>query len=135
MTRMHSRRHAIAMIAVSLAIAGGTWRPADAQQAPKQQAAPRASVKSIAAQLGVRVQPRDDDDLDLGASFTAQLEDPEKLGAFGIQGMHAGARVTVFRSAPDKVRVEADEMEPKEARGAATIKLDAKGALEPVGKG
>jgi hypothetical protein len=47
--------------------------------------------------------------------------------------MHAGARVIIARVAPDKVRVEADEMEPAPANAAATIKLDAKGVLVAPG--
>jgi hypothetical protein len=43
--------------------------------------------------------------------------------------MHEGARVTAGRMAPDKIRVEADEMEPVPARGSATLKADAKGVL------
>ena len=48
--------------------------------------------------------------------------------------MHAGARVTVGRVAPDKIRVEADEMEPVPASTAATLKLDAKGLLVAAAK-
>jgi len=101
-----------------------------AQQDPKQQGGPASvSAKAIAEQVGARLQPRDDDELRLGASFTALLQDPEKLADFGVKGMHAGARITIARVAPDKVRIEADEMSPAPASAAATLKLDAKGAL------
>jgi hypothetical protein len=90
------------------------------------------SIKTIAEQLGAKAQPRDDDDLNVGTSFTSMLTDPQKIAAFGIKGMHEGARVTVARIAPDKVRVEVDEMEPAPVRASATIKLDAKGALTGV---
>ena len=103
-----------------------------AQQDPKQQGGPAfssVSAKAIAEQVGARLQPRDDDELRLGASFTALLQDPEKLAEFGVKGMHAGARITIARVAPDKVRIEADEMSPAPASAAATLKLDAKGAL------
>jgi len=102
----------------------------DAQQDPKQQGAPAfVSSKALAEQLGSRLQPRDDDELRLGASFTAVLHEPDKLAELGLKGMHDGARVTVARVAPDKVRVEVDEMSPAPANAAATFKLDAKGAL------
>lgn len=130
--RAHFHARALAILAGSLAIASS---PAGANAQPQPQGAPRVSVKAVAAQLGVRLGPRDDDDLNIGASFTASLDDPEKLAAFGIKGMHQGARVTVFRAGADKVRVEADEMEPVAARGAATLKVDAKGALTAAEKG
>src|SRR5689334_23890729 len=68
-----------------------------AQQDPKQQSAAPATVsaKAIADQLGAKLQPRDDDELRIGMSFTAVLESPEKLAEVGVKGMHAGARVTV----------------------------------------
>ena len=101
-----------------------------AQQDPKQQGGPASvSAKAIAEQVAARLQPRDDDELRLGASFTALLQDPEKLAELGLKGMHAGARITIARVAPDKVRIEADEMIPAPASAAATLKLDAKGAL------
>lgn len=104
---------------------------ASAQQDPKQQSAvpTMVSAKAIADQLGARLQPRDDDELRIGVSFTAVLESPEKLADLGVKGMHAGARVTVARVAPDKIRVEADEMTPVQNSAAATLKVDAAGKL------
>jgi len=105
--------------------------PLNAQQDPKQQSAAPTTVsaKAIAEQLGAKLQPRDDDELRIGMSFTAVLESPEKLAELGLKGMHAGARVTVARVAPDKIRVEADEMTPVQNSAAAAFKIDAKGAL------
>jgi hypothetical protein len=107
-----------------------------AQQDPKQQSSAPATVsaKGIAEQLGARLQPRDDDELRIGMSFTAVLDQPDKLAELGVKGMHAGARVTVARIAPDKLRVEVDEMTPVQASGAATLKIDAKGVLTVVPK-
>ena len=133
MTRMLSPRLAL-IVAVSTLIAASPPRAAGAQDL-RQQGMPAASVKAIAAQLGAKLQPRDGDELDVGHSFTATLETPEKLEGFGIKGMHAGARVTVARVAPDKIRIEADEMDPVPARGSTTVKLDGKGTLVPSGKG
>ena len=55
--------------------------PVAAQQDPKQQSAgpTTVSAKAIAEQLGAKLQPRDDDELRIGMSFTAVLESPEKL--------------------------------------------------------
>jgi len=127
MTRVLSRPRALAL-AACLTMAAA---PLGAQQDPKQQstAPTMVSAKALAEQLGAKLQPREDDELRIGMSFTAVLQSPEKLEAFGIKGMHAGARVTVARIAPDKIRVETDEMTPVEANGKATLKLDEKGAL------
>lgn len=127
MSRTHFHISAMAFV-VCLTIIGA---PLKAQQDTKQQsAAPTmVSAKAIAEQLGARLQPRDDDELRVGMSFTAVLGSPDKLAELGIKGMHAGARVTVARIAPDKIRVEADEMTPVEASGKATLKLDEKGAI------
>ena len=105
--------------------------PVAAQQDPKQQSAgpTTVSAKAIAEQLGAKLQPRDDDELRIGMSFTAVLESPEKLAELGLKAMHAGARVTVARVAPDKIRVEADEMTPVQASASGTFKVDAKGGL------
>ena len=128
MTRMRSVGRGLVVLGVCAFTAVGI-RPVGAQQA-KQQSEVELSVKTIASQLGVKVQPRESDDLTLGSSFTGTLETPEKLADFGIKGMHAGARVTVFRSAPEKVRVEVDEVDPAPARGSATLKPDGKGGVK-----
>jgi len=127
MTRMHFHIRALATAACLTMLAVPVLAAQDTKQ---QSAAPTmVSGKALAEQLGAKLQPREDDELRLGMSFTAVLESPEKLAEFGIKGMHAGARVTVARVAPDKIRVEADEMTPVEASGKATLKLDEKGML------
>lgn len=99
-------------------------------QDTKQQGAPASvSAKALAEQLGSRLQPRPDDELNVGQSFTAMLEKPDKFTALGLKEMHAGARVTVARIAPDKVKIEADEMDPTPANTSVTLKLDSKGML------
>ncbi|HEV8236749.1 MAG TPA: hypothetical protein VGP84_19185 [Gemmatimonadaceae bacterium] len=128
MTRMLSRQRGVVLAACLVVLAAPRLT---AQQDPKQQSgAPTiVSAKAIAEQLGAKLQPRDDDELRIGMSFTAVLESPEKLAELGLKGMHAGARVTVARVAPDKIRVEADEMTPVQNSAAAAFKVDAKGAL------
>ena len=128
MTRTLSRQRAVLLAAFLAMLAASRVA---AQQDPKQQSATPTTVsaKAIAEQLGAKLQPRDDDELRIGMSFTAVLESPDKLAELGLKGMHAGARVSVARVAPDKIRVEADEMTPVQASAAGTFKVDAKGVL------
>lgn len=124
MTRMLSH---LGTLALAACLTVPALARANAQD-PKPQGAPAfVSAKAIAEQLGARIQPREDDELHVGASFTAVLDTPDKLSAFGLKEMHPGARVTVARIGPDKIRVEIDEMSPAPANTAATLKLDAKG--------
>jgi hypothetical protein len=131
MTRINSIRRAF-VVAAALA----AFPPiARAQDNPQQQAhAERVAIADVASQLGVKVSPQQTDELRLGGSVTGSLTDPKKLAALGIGSMHNGARVTFALIAPDKVRVEADEMEPVEARGAVTLRIDAKGVLSQIPK-
>lgn len=131
MTRMLSRSRTLAIAACLTILAVPSLRAQDT----RQQGAPAfVSAKALADQLGARLQPRDDDELRLGVSFTAVLEAPEKLTALGLKDMHAGARVTVSRVAPDRVRVEVDELEPVTASTTATLRLDPKGLLMAAAK-
>ena len=126
MARMLSLIHTLGIAACLTMIAA----PRLAAQDSKQQGVPAfVSAKALAEQLGSRLQPRDDDELHVGTYFTAVLASPDKLTALGLKEMHPGARVTVARIAPDKVRVEVDEMEPAPANTAATLKLDGTGKL------
>ena len=129
MTRMLSHLGTLAFAACLTIPALGA---AGAQQPTPQGAPTFVSAKAIAEQLGARIQPRDDDEFHVGTSFTAVLGTPDKLSEFGLKEMHAGARVTVARIAPDKIRVEIDEMDPAPTSTAATLKLDSKGSLVPA---
>jgi hypothetical protein len=86
------------------------------------------TVGRIADQLGVKIAAGGENEFVVGANFTGTLTDPEKLAAFGIKGMHSGARVTAVRMAPDRVYVEADELEPP-SRASARLRLDGDGNL------
>jgi hypothetical protein len=86
------------------------------------------TIGSVAAQLGVKVVVGNESEFLVGASFTGTLSEPEKLATFGIKGMHAGARVTMVRMAPDRVYVEADELEPP-SRASARLHLDPDGNI------
>ena len=131
MTRMLSGTRA-AFLALCLTILAA---PTLVAQDTKQQAGPTmVSAKAIAEQLGARLQPRDDDELHVGTSFTAVLDNPAKLVLLGLKEMHPGARVTVGRVAPDKIHVEVDEMDPTPTSTAATLKVDANGKLMAAAK-
>ena len=86
----------------------------------------------VAEQLGAKITTNPSEELGVGSSVTASLVDPAKLVKFGITGMHEGARVSVMRVAPDKLRVEVDELEPTPQTKKATLKIDDKGHLTPT---
>lgn len=90
------------------------------------------TMRGVADQLGTKVVPRETDELPIGASFTGTLADPTKLAAFGITGLHEGARVTVMRVAPERLRIEVDELDPVPLTKKATVKVDEKGKLTPM---
>jgi hypothetical protein len=87
------------------------------------------SIAIVAAQLGVKLQSQPREDFEPGVSFTGTLEVPEKLEAFGIKGMTAGARVTATRVSLDRIVVEADQVAPAPARGTTRIMLGEDGKL------
>lgn len=86
------------------------------------------TIGSVADQLGVKVTGRADEEFAVGVQFTSILVNPEKLAAFGIKGMHAGARVVAARLSADRVYVEADELDPPR-RASARVSLDKDGKL------
>ena len=85
----------------------------------------------VAEQLGAKVTSGQNEELPVGSSLTGSLVDPAKLAKLGISGMHEGARVSVMRVAPDKLRVEVDELEPTPLTKKATLKIDDRGRLAP----
>ncbi len=129
MTRMLGR--ALALVTAGALIAAGAPRTVSGQDV-RQQGSTELTISNVAAQLGIKVQPTATDELQIGASFTGLLDSPEKLAEFGIKGMHPGARVTVARVSPEKIRVEADEMEPVAQRGSASLKFNGRGELTKI---
>ena len=110
-----------------------------AAQVPTLAGDVRVDTKGIADKLGVKPGPGAPDEIELGRTITTSLADPAKIGKFGIIGMHEGARVTITRIAPDRIRVEADEMEPMPTSGKVTLKVAGDGSLtvapdKPAGK-
>ncbi len=86
----------------------------------------------VAEKLGVKLVPSAPRELELGSSATATLATPSRLEPFGITNMHEGARVTITCVAPDRLRVEADEMEPVAQRAVVTLRINPDGSLDVV---
>jgi hypothetical protein len=127
-THRVARALSLAVTCASLTLA--TPAPMHAQGAPdvKQQSA-QITMDDIATQLGTKLSMRQNEEFGLGTNLTGTLTDPVKLAKLGISGMHEGARVSVIRIAPDKARVEVDEMDPVPVTKKVTLKLDSKGQL------
>jgi hypothetical protein len=122
-TRRTARLLGVAFMCATLAT------PALAQNVRQQSS--QLTRNEVAEQLGAKVTSNQNEELGIGSSLTGTLVDPAKLVKFGISGMHEGARVSVMRVAPDKLRVEVDEMEPTPQTKKATIRIDDKGRLAP----
>jgi hypothetical protein len=88
-------------------------------------------VGTVTDKLGVKSMVNAPRELDLGHSVTTTLEDPKKLSPY-IKGMHQGARVTITCVGPNRVRVEAEEMEPVEQRSTVTLRVAVDGSLSPM---
>lgn len=86
----------------------------------------------IAEQLGVKPSPGQAAELAIGNSITASLVDPAKLAAFGIRDAQPGARVTIMRVGPERLRVEVDELDPVPRTRRLTLRVDSEGKLTPV---
>ena len=118
------------MFLAALALATPTLPRFTSAQATRQS---EVAVKTIADALGLKLATTSaPTTLDLGASITCSLTDPAKLAKHSIRGLHEGARVTVTRVAPDRIHVEADEMEPMPVSGKVTLKVNGDGTFTPV---
>jgi hypothetical protein len=113
----------------SLCVAAIAGSPAATLAQSQQQGGVEISVKSTIDKLGLKPSGNLPDDLELGRSMTVSLADPAKAAKYGIVGMHEGARVTITRVAPDRIRVEADEMEPLPNKSIVTLKVAADGSM------
>lgn len=125
-----SRTTSLLGLAVTCAaIALGTPAVTIAQNVRQQSS--QITRNDVAEQLGAKLTSGHNEELGIGSSLTGALVDPAKLAKLGISGMHEGARVALMRVAPDKVRVEVDELEPTPQTKKATFKIDDKGRLTP----
>ena len=117
------------VLLLSACIAAIAASPAAARSQSQQQGSVEISIKSTIDKLGLKPSGNLPDDLELGRSITVSLADPAKAAKYGIVGMHEGARVTVTRVAPDRIRVEADEMEPLPNKSTVTLKVAEDGSM------
>lgn len=127
-TRRTTHLLALAASCIGLLIAMPDATAAQGSQNVKQQSR-ELTRADIADQLGTKIISGQTEEFGLGTSLTGTLTDPAKLVKLGISGMHEGARVSVMRVAPEKVRVEVDELEPTPQTKKATLKIDDKGHL------
>lgn len=127
----------IAAIALALA-ASSLVAPSFAAAQDSGAAAPTAAAAQpiravatsrIAEQLGAKLANAQPPDLGIGASATGILSDPARLAVLGLRDARAGARVTIMRSARDRVRVEVDEFEPVVRTRRLALHLDSDGRL------
>ena len=118
---------AASLIAPSLASAqdSATATPTAAAAQPARSVA----TGKVAEQLGAKLANAQPEDLVIGASATGILSDPARLAALGLRDAKPGARVTIMRSARDRVRVEVDEFEPVVRTRRLALHLDADGRL------
>ena len=90
------------------------------------------TMRSIGEQLGAKLNPEQADELMVGGMLHGTLTDPEKLARLGIAGMHPGARITAMRTAPGKLNVEVDELEPAPVTKKQVLKIDERGQLSSM---
>ena len=102
---------AVALLATPSFAAAQDSGAAAATPAAAQPARAVATGK-VAELLGAKLANAQPDELVIGASATGILSDPARLAALGLRDARAGARVTIMRSARDRIRVEVDEFEP-----------------------
>ena|ERR1044071_1067388 len=121
------------MFLAALALATPSLPRTSVAQVTPQGAPASVQVKALGDALGIKpATSSGPTTLELGATITFMLVDPAKLAKHTVRGMHEGARVTVTRVAPDRVRVEADEMEPLPVSGKVTLRVNADGTFTPV---
>jgi len=97
-----------------------------------QMGGPAVRVDAVAEKLGVKGLPNGARELEPGESATMMLEKPAKLEPYGIKGMHEGARVTITCVGPNRLRVEADEVDPAPRSTAVTLRVQDDGSLVQV---
>jgi hypothetical protein len=110
------------------AVALFLWMPAVSAGQPGSAGPVR--VDAVMEKIGVKGLPNAERELELGKSTTTVLAEPQKLAAFGITGMHDGARVTITCVGPNRLRVEADEMEPVSRSATVTLQVGDDGSLK-----
>ena len=120
---------AIAAVLAASSLAAPSLAAAQDSAAAAAAAQPVRAVATdrVAQQLGAKLANAQPADLVIGASATGILSDPARLAALGLRDAKVGSRVTMMRSARDRVRVEVDEFEPVARTRRLALHLDADG--------
>jgi hypothetical protein len=121
----------VALISGSL-LAGSQRATAQTPAPQVVQQSMRVTMRVIGEQLGAKLNPEQPDELMVGGMLHGTLTDPEKLARLGIAGMHRGARITAMRTAPGKLNVEVDELEPAPVTKKQVLKIDERGQLSSM---
>ncbi len=129
MPRLERLARRASLLAV-LGVVGASFPAPFAGPTANRPASIAPTIGSVAAQLGVKVMDRTDEEFALGVQFTGALEDTLKLATFGMKGFRVGARVTAARIAQDRVHIEADDVDPPR-REWVRVRIDANGTLVP----
>lgn len=128
-TRFIARRIGLATVSIGALL----WAPrairAQSSSPGVVQQAMSVQSQSVAEQLGAKLNPQQRDELTMGVTLNASLQEPEKLARLGMSGLHKGARVTAMRVAPQKLIVEVDELDPVPVTRRATLRIDEQGRL------
>jgi hypothetical protein len=125
--------HAAVLAAACVGLTFATPASASAQATGEaRQQSRQVSTAEIAAQIGAKLSPAAPAELLIGASASGSLADSAKVATFGASGLHPGARVTIMRIGPDRLRVEVDEMDPVPLTKKFTVKVDGEGRLTRV---
>jgi len=127
-----SLRAGVACVGIAFALLSSPAAAAAQDTGQVRQQSRQTMTEGIAAQLGAKLSPNQPEELPVGVSMTASLVDAAKIAALGATGLHAGARVTVMRIGPEKVRVEIDEMDPVPLTKKLTLRIDSQGKLTPL---
>ena len=127
-----SLRAGVAGFGIAFALLSSPAAAAAQDSGQVRQQSRQTMTEGIAAQLGAKLSPHQPEELPVGVSMTASLVDSAKIAALGATGLHAGARVTVMRIGPEKVRVEIDEMDPVPLTKKLTLRIDSQGKLTPL---
>ena len=131
MTRSFTRKFGLGTMCIGALIWTPTLSGAQSPQTSNGDVTLQAMVhmRSVADQLGTKLNPEQREELALGVTLNGTLQEPEKLEKFGITGVHKGARVTAMRVSPGKVVVEVDEIEPTPMTRKATLRISEQGRL------
>ena len=129
-TRALVRVVSLAATAVTLAVpSAASAQDSAIARAVAARAVSAVATERIAGQLGAKLVNAQPAEMGIGTSATAILGDPARIAALGLRDAKAGARVTIMRSARDRIRVEVDEFEPVTRTRRMTLHLDADGHL------